>query len=215
VNPETIASLTTAAGTLILAVATFSATRSANRASRTAEQSLLAGLQPVLMNAQVGDPMQKVGFSDQHWVRLVGPGAALEHGDGNVYLAIALRNAGSGIGVLQGWYPRLGRVLADVDHAAPEDFRPQVRDLYVPPGSVGFWQGAFRDPNDPLHEQFSAAAENHDPVTIELLYTDLHGGQRTITRFTMIAAGEDKQTGEVKWLSVVSKHWLLDGVGPR
>jgi hypothetical protein len=209
VNAETLASLTTAAGTLILAVATFSATRSANRASRTAEQSLLAGLQPVLMNAQIGDPMQKVGFSDQHWVHLEGPGAALEHDEGNVYMAIALRNAGSGIGVLQGWYPRLGRVLADVDHAAPEDFRPQVRDLYVPPGTVGFWQGAFRDPDDPLHEQFCTAAKVRDPVTIELLYTDLHGGQRTITRFTVMPGREDK------WVGMTSKHWLLDGTGPR
>jgi hypothetical protein len=211
VNAETLASLTTAAGTLVLAVATFSATRSANRASRVAEQSLLAGLQPVLMNAQVGDPVQKVGFSDEHSVRLEGPGAALEEGEGNVYLAIALRNAGSGIGVLQGWYPRIGRVLADVDHAAPEEFRLQVRDLYVPPGAVGFWQGAFRDPDDPLHEQFLAAAQKREPVTIELLYTDLHGGQRTITRFTMVAV----PTSPDKWLAAVSKHWILDGVSPR
>jgi hypothetical protein len=209
VNAETLASLTTAAGTLILAVATFSATRSANRASRAAEQSLLAGLQPVLLNAQVGDPMQKIGFSDQHMVHLEGPGAALEEGDGNVYLAFALRNAGSGIGVLQGWYPRLGRVLADVEHAQPEEFRPQVRDLYIPAGATGFWQGAFRDPNDPLYEPFTQAAKNRDPVTIELLYTDLHGGQRTITRFTVLSSSADK------WLSVVSKHWVLDGISPR
>ena len=45
-NTETLASLTTAAGTLVLAVATFSSTRSANRASRVAEQALLVGLRP-------------------------------------------------------------------------------------------------------------------------------------------------------------------------
>jgi hypothetical protein len=74
-NAEIIATVTTAAGTLVLAVATFSATRSANRASRIAERSLLATLRPVLMNAQLGDPMQKVGFADQHWTRVEGQGA--------------------------------------------------------------------------------------------------------------------------------------------
>ena len=42
-----IASLATAGGTLVLAVATFAAVRSANRAARAAEQSLLVGLRPL------------------------------------------------------------------------------------------------------------------------------------------------------------------------
>ena len=40
----TISSLATAGGTLVLAVATFSSVRSANRSARVAERSLLAGL---------------------------------------------------------------------------------------------------------------------------------------------------------------------------
>ncbi|HXY84557.1 MAG TPA: hypothetical protein VEH52_03665 [Gaiellaceae bacterium] len=44
----TISSLATAGGTLVLAGATFASVRSANRASRVAEQSLLAGLRPLL-----------------------------------------------------------------------------------------------------------------------------------------------------------------------
>jgi hypothetical protein len=44
-----IASLATAAGTLVLAVATFAAVRSANRAARVAEQSLLVNLRPLLV----------------------------------------------------------------------------------------------------------------------------------------------------------------------
>src|ERR1019366_2232510 len=39
-DTSTIASLATAGGTLILAVATFSSTRSANRAARVSEQAL-------------------------------------------------------------------------------------------------------------------------------------------------------------------------------
>ena len=179
-------------------MATFNATRSANRASRIAEQSLLAGLQPVLMHAQLNDPQQKVGFSDQHWVHLEGPGAAAEAVSGVVYLAIALRNVGSGIAVLQSWYPMPERVLADRPHVPVEQFRAQTRDLYVPPGGLGFWQGALRDAADPLLESFAKAIADRAPVMVDLLYTDMHGGQRTVTRFSVLPAREDR------WLASVS-----------
>jgi hypothetical protein len=45
----TISALSTAGGTLVLAGATFASVRSANRAARVAERSLLAGLRPVLV----------------------------------------------------------------------------------------------------------------------------------------------------------------------
>ena len=47
-------------GTLVLAVATFSAVRSANAAARTAERSLQVGLRPLLMPARPEDPAEKV-----------------------------------------------------------------------------------------------------------------------------------------------------------
>jgi hypothetical protein len=54
----TIANLATALGTLILAVATFSAVRSANLMARVAQQSLLVGLRPVLMATRRDDPAE-------------------------------------------------------------------------------------------------------------------------------------------------------------
>ena len=69
-DASTIASLATAGGTLILAIATFSSTRSANRAARISEQALKVGLRPVLFNARPQDPPQKVGFADNHWLLL-------------------------------------------------------------------------------------------------------------------------------------------------
>jgi hypothetical protein len=42
-NWNTVSSLATGVGTLVLAVATFASVRSANRAARAAERSLLAG----------------------------------------------------------------------------------------------------------------------------------------------------------------------------
>lgn len=216
-NAETIASLTTAAGTLVLGVATFGATRSANRSSRIAERSLLTAMRPVLMPAQIGDPMQKIGFSDEHWVRLEGPGASaeLDPETGVIYLAMALRNVGSGIGVIQGWYPTPRRILGDREHPPVEEFRPQSRDLYVPPGGIGFWQGAFRDPDDPLLEEFGKVVTARETLTVDLLYTDLYGRQQTITRFSVIPFPRHDDDDEVKWLGAASRHWVLDGDGPR
>lgn len=203
-SPEVLASLTTAAGTLVLAVATFSATRSANRASRIAERSLLATLRPVLINAQLGDPTQKVGFVDQHWTRVEGHGAAFEQGEDAIYLAFGLRNVGSGLAILQAWLPIADQVLSDVPHGPVERFRAQTRSLYVPPGGLGFWQGALRDPADPIYDAFADAIKNRNPVTIELLYTDMNGGQCTVTRLAVIPAQQDR------WVASVGKHWTLD-----
>lgn len=51
----TISSLATAGGTLVLAVATFASVRSANRSARTAERTLLAGQQPLLVSSREQD----------------------------------------------------------------------------------------------------------------------------------------------------------------
>ncbi len=45
---STVASLATAGGTLVLAIATFSATRSSNRSARLAERAILLQNRPVL-----------------------------------------------------------------------------------------------------------------------------------------------------------------------
>jgi hypothetical protein len=203
-NAEAIASLTTAAGTLVLAIATFGATKSANRASRTAETSLLAALRPVLMNAQLGDPKQKVGFADQHWTHFEGPGAAFEQGDEAIYLAFGLRNFGTGIGILQAWHPIPDRVLGGVPHGPLEHFRPQTRSLYIPAGGLSFWQGALRDHDDPVYPKFAEAIKNRTPVTVELLYSDMNGAQLTVTRLTVFPAQQDY------WLASVSQHWPVD-----
>src|ERR1700722_4891107 len=196
-NAEAIASITTAAGTLVLAVATFSATRSANRASRIAERSLLATLRPVLINTQLGDPQQKIGFADQHWVHLEGPGAIVEQGDDAIYLAFGLRNFGSGIGILQAWYPIAERVLGRAQHAPIEGFRAQTRALYVPPGGLGFWQGALRDPADPIYQGFAEAIKSRSAVTIDLLYSDMNGGQQAIATIVLDPMQEDR------WMAAV------------
>ncbi|MGN6791532.1 MAG: hypothetical protein ACTHJW_03985 [Streptosporangiaceae bacterium] len=185
-TPETIASLTTAGGTLVLAVATFSATRSANRASRIAERSLLASLRPVLVHAQLGDPRQKIGFADDHWVRIEGPQAIFDVTDDAIYFAFGVRNVGSGIAIIQAWSPYPERLLGPQEHRPIEEFRAQTRALYVPPGGLGFWQGALRDRGEPPYADFEKAASAAQPITIDLLYSDMNGGQRTVTRLAVL-----------------------------
>ncbi len=221
-RPETIASLTTAAGTLVLAVATFSATRSANRASRIAERSLLASLRPVLVHAQLGDPRQKIGFADDHWVHVDGPSVAFDVTETAIYLAFGLRNVGTGMAILQSWYPIPERALSGQMHQPLEDFRSQTRALYVPSGGLGFWQGALRDPTEQIFTAFKAAAAARQPVTIDLLYSDMNGGQRTVTRLAILPAPsgprgpddsadpDDPSNKKSRWIASIGTHWLID-----
>ena len=90
----TISSLATAGGTLVLAGATFMSVRSANRAARVAELSLLAGLRPLLVPSHLDDAPEKVGFIDGKWVRAPGGGGVAEVTDKVIYLVLALRNVG-------------------------------------------------------------------------------------------------------------------------
>src|ERR1700689_1867051 len=122
-DTSTIASLATAGGTLILAVASFSSTRSANRAARISEQSLKIGLRPVLFNARPRDPPQKVGFADAHWVNLHDGLAAAQIAEEKLYFALPLRNVASGLAVLHGWYMSPGRPSTEQPMAPVEDFQ--------------------------------------------------------------------------------------------
>src|SRR5579862_8995370 len=157
----TISSLATAFGTLVLAVATFVAVRSSNRSARIAEVALQEQRRPLLAPSRLEDPRQKIMFLGGHWVSAAGSRAAVEHTDGIVYMAISLRNVGSGIGVCQGWvvrpYESTNREYPS--HAPIEEFRLQSRDLYIPAGDIGMWQGAVRNPDDPVRGPLVDAIE--------------------------------------------------------
>jgi len=215
---STIASLATAGGTLILAVATFSSTRSANRAARVSEQALNIGLRPLLFNARPQDPPQKVGFVDDHWLVLRDGLAALQQVDANIYMAMPVRNVASGMAVLHGWHLWSTDVGARLSQQTPppvEDFRRLNRDLYVPAGDVSFWQAAIRDVEDPLHAPLAQAIDRRARVGIDLLYGDHEGGQRTITRFTITP--REPPYEQEPWLAVcaTARHWNLDRADPR
>jgi hypothetical protein len=210
VDWATVSSLATGLGTLVLAVATFAAVRSSNRSARIAEAALQEQRRPLLAASRLEDPRQKIMFLEGHWVSAEGGRAAVEHIDGIVYLAISLRNVGSGIAVCQGWAvrgeaPSLGNIPT---HAPLEDFHLQSRDLYVPSGDIGMWQGALRNPGDPVRADVIDAIEQNRPLTVELLYSDQIGRQRTISRFLLTPARD-------MWLASLNRHWYLDWDGPR
>jgi hypothetical protein len=204
----TISALATAGGTLVLALATFASVRSANRAARVAERSLLAGLRPLLVPSRFDDPPQKVNFVDDKWVVAEGGRGVAEAGETAIYFVIPLRNVGAGIAVLHGWSFLPGLRLED-SHPQAEDFTRLTRDLYVPVGDVGFWQGAFRDPAAPEFAAAREAIEEPTYLTIDLLYGDHEGGQRMISRYVL----NPREDGA--WIAAAGRHWNIDRADPR
>ena len=204
----TISSLATAGGTLVLAIATFGSIRSANRAARVAELSLLSQQRPILIPSREDDPVEHVRFGDGKVLDVQGHGSSLMLADGNLYMAMALRNGGTGLAVLHGWSVHL-RVTARDVRPDLEGFRPQTRDLYIPAGDTGFWQGAIRDRSDPDYGPIRAAFESGERIAIDVLYGDQEGGQRAIASFSASTAEDDRGLVEVV------RYWNVDRPDPR
>jgi hypothetical protein len=218
-DTATIASLATAGGTLILAVATFMSTRSANRSARIAERALDLNLRPVLIPAHEWDDAERVTFFDEI-VQLRGGFAAVEERNGNLYFATQLRNVGSGLGVLTSWLVEVGpetrassRLSIPTDEPLAalgvppnyETFVQQQRSLYVPAGDVGYWQGAVRecDTDRGDGEALKRAIESGARLTLNLRYSDPDGGHDTISRYNLTP----DENGD--WLIGIIRHWPL------
>ena len=204
---STIASVGTAVGTLVLAIATYASVRSAKRSALASERALLAAIRPVLVSSRLEDPAEKVGFVDQHWVKVDGGRGVVEVTDEAIYMAIALRNVGSGLAVLDRWDVHVDRPRNEVTQT--DDFRRLTRDIYVPAGDHGFWQGALRDTIEPIFAEVREAASQGRMITIDILYGDQEGGQRTVTRITLMPM----ENGQP--IASVSRHWYLDRTDPR
>jgi hypothetical protein len=207
-DTATIASLATAAGTLVLAVATFASTRSANHSARVAERALDLNLRPLFIPAHEWEPSERITFHDQI-IDLRSGFAAIEERDGNLYFAVQLRNVGAGIGVLASW--KVKAELRDVaqinleDVPNPSHFVLQQRSLYVPAGDVGFWQGAIRagDTDRGDADALRAAIKAGERIALFLRYGDQDGGHDTVTRYSL-TPDEDGN-----WLVGITKHWTL------
>jgi hypothetical protein len=219
----TISSLATAGGTLVLAVATFSSVKSANRSARVAERSLLVGLRPVLITSREDDHTERLRFGDGQVLQVPGHGGAAEIHDDMIYLALGLRNGGNGLAVIHGWRarprhdpdtPGAGRVD---EEPGLDEFRQQQLDIFIPAGDVGFWQGALRDPSLPGYEEVRDALRDGGSLSIDLLYGDHEGGQRTIARFYVVPwpTDDDRPPIDNPMRAIVTRYWTVDGHDPR
>ena len=184
----TVASLATALGTLVLAIATFASVRSANRAARAAEHAFAVGMRPILSASRLADVDIKMGWVDDHRAHVGGGRALMELADENLYLAMSLRNVGSGVAVIQAWNVELEWNVEVTGYQPLETFRRQGRDLYISTNDVGFWQAAIRDPNDPDYRWLREAVEARTLFSIELMYSDHQGGQRLSAQSCSILA---------------------------
>lgn len=202
-----ISSLATGAGTLALAGTTYLSVKSANRAARVAEISLLAGLRPLLVASNESDEVQRVNFYDIHGIAVPGARAAVEIVSENVYVVISVRNVGSGIGVLHGGIVHPEFTRASVDPLPPEEFAILSRDIYIPPAAVGFWQIAYRNDTDDRRAVVDAIERGY--LTIDVLYGDFEGGQRAITRFGVTREDDGA------WYMTTVRHWQVDREEPR
>jgi hypothetical protein len=216
---STIASLLTAGGTLVLAVATFASIRSANRSARiseqsarTAERSLLRGQRPLLVNSRLQDPEQKTQYREGIWLRVGGGSAALELTNEVVYMALSIRNVGTGLAVMHGWHVGVG-LQSERAHPPLEDFTAQQLDIYVAPGDDGLWLGALRDPRAGIFQAVTDAVKTGEPLAFYLLYGDFEGGQRVITQFAVRKAGERDESGD-RWLAQAARHFNVDRPDP-
>ncbi|WP_152626835.1 hypothetical protein [Streptacidiphilus carbonis] len=209
----TLSNLGTAAGTLVLAAATFSAVRSAERSARAAERSVQASLRPLLITSRAEAPKQKVLWQDGQYAHLPGSAGYITLENDVVYLAASIRNVGPGLAVIHGW--RIGErpQFAEHEHPPVDDFHRQGRDLYIAPGDTGFWHAAVREPSDPDHATLLEQMKERDRVNIDLLYGDGEGGQRTISRFSFMAKRESEALDD--WFCQVVRHWNVDRPDPR
>lgn len=209
----TISSLATAAGTLVLAVATFASVRSANYAARTAERAFQVGLRPLLFPSHLEDAAQKIRWGDDHWASLPGGRGTVETLDGAIYLAMSVRNVGAGIAVLHSWRAEQASLVPNSPMTRPDlgDFRPQTRDLYVPVGDMSFWQSAIREDEHGEIARLRSAISSGLGLYVDVLYSDHEGEQRTISRFFLSPPQETRKD----WLCSVVRHWNLDRPDPR
>jgi hypothetical protein len=208
----TISSMATAGGTLVLAVATFSSVKSANRSARVAERALLAGQRPVLIPSREDDPVELVRFGEGVVVRVPGHGCAMEIHDEKIFMALGLRNGGAGLAVIHGWRAEV-RERTGSAQMELSGFRRQSRDLYIPAGATGFWQGALRENTDPDYELLRGAAEDGARVMVDLLYGDYEGGQRAIARFAIRSVNDVDPDTDMR--AEVLRYWNVDGDAPR
>jgi hypothetical protein len=76
---------------------------------------------------------------------------------------------------------------------------------------------AFRDIESAGYDEARKVVEAREAWTVELLYGDHEGGQRVVSRFTVLPVGnrDEHPDTELRWLATASRHWNIDRPDPR
>ena len=205
------ANLATAGGTLVLAIATFFSIRSATRSNRTADRALQQGLRPILLPSLFTDPVQKIHYIDQHWLQVPGGRATLEITPDVAYLGLSVRDIGTGPAVIDAWdileTPRDERRPVGEYHAL-------ARDVYVAAGACGYVQIAARDVTAPAYQALARAGRDHQPFSVDVLYSDIDETQHHIVRIGLTSMPGGDEKGHVWALNEV-RHWTVDEGHPE
>ena len=199
------ANLATAAGTLVLAIATFISIRSANRSNRTADRALRQGMRPILLPSLFTDPMQKIHYVDDHWLRVPGGCAVLEVTPEAAYLGLSVRDIGTGPAMIVGW-----DLLASPrdDRRPPSEYHLLSRDVYVPAAACGYVQIAAREPTSPEYQSLARAERDHENFTVDVLYSDIDGAQHHVIRITLTPTPGRDEDGQT-WALNEARHWTM------
>lgn len=205
------ANLATAAGTLVLAIATFFSIRSAARSNRTADRALEQGMRPILLPSLFTDPVQKIHYADEHWQQVPGGRATLETTPTVAYLGLSVRDIGTGPAVIDAW-----DILdsSRAERRPVRDYHPLTRDLYVAAGACGYVQIAAREPTAPAYQALARAERDRQPFVVDVLYSDIDETQHHIIRIALNPAPGGDQDGRVWALNEV-RHWTVDEGHPE
>ena len=162
----TISSLATAGGTLVLAVATFSSVRSANRSARVAERSLLAGLRPVLIPRARTTRWSGSASATAQSCTVPGPRRRRRgRTTTSSTWRSALRNGGTGLAVIHGWRARPCATTASSPGSGRPDERarprrvppPAARPLHPGRATPGTGRARCAIPTEPSYDEVREA----------------------------------------------------------
>ena len=199
----------------MLAGVTVASVRSANRAARVAEQSLLAGQRPLLVASSAEDPAAQGRLSGRRLVQRSGRrGRRKRDRSGRL-----LRHLGSQRRHRDRRPPRLAPHPGARARAQRARHPASARGLHDPHARPlrrtrrhRLLAGLLPRSQERRLPRGSSRGRSAPTIGVDILYGDFEGGQRVISRFMLTAKETD---GVVRWYASVGRHWNVDRPDPR
>jgi len=205
--------------TTLLAIVTFALVCATYLMAQTAKRQFGRQLLPILIPSRIRDPIRKVYFSNNTWQMLYGDQVLVDSVD-TLYVAIPLRNIGSGTAVVR------GLSIPDVgpdDDALPRR-RPSLKnliaaktDLLLGPGDISHLSiDSEAQTADRQRHALQTQVERIDRdsgVYLDILHCDHVRRQHNITRIELAQVSEKSSssgtTSGAEHIARAVKHWPL------